>query len=148
MWGERGKRKKEVMFGNENYTYLGKEVNIKGKAQFEGTVRIDGHFEGEIDTEGMIIIGEHAIVKGTIRGGTVINGGRLEATVTATNKVQLLKSSVFIGDVYSPSFSMEEGVYFQGRCDMGAVPETAVDMTHSQIENGKPEGQPIESARL
>ena len=76
--------------------------------------------------------------------GTIINGGRIEATITATHKVQLLKSSVLIGDVHSPSFSMEEGVYFQGQCDMGVVPETTTEMNHSQIENGKPEDRGLE----
>ena len=141
MWGEKGKQKKAAILGNENYTYLGREVDIKGKARFEGTVRVDGHFEGEIDADDTLIIGENAIVKGSIRGGTIINSGRIEATITASQKVQLLKSSVLIGDVYSPSFSMEEGVYFQGRCDMGVGPERLTEVNHSQIENGKPEAQ-------
>jgi len=123
---------------------LGKEVNIRGKAKFEGTVRVDGRFEGEIITDGTLIIGEHAVVKGTIGGGTLISGGRIEATITATNKVQLLKSAVLIGDVHSPSLTMEEGVYFQARGEMGAVPETTVDGNLSQIENGRPENQRLE----
>lgn len=139
MWGEKGKQKKESAFGNEKYTYLGKEVDIKGHAKFEGTVRVDGRFEGEICTDDSLIIGEHAMVKGTIRSGTLINGGRVEAQVTATQKVQLLKSSVLIGDVYSPSFSMEEGVYFQGRCEMGPEPEKAIELNPSQVENGRTE---------
>jgi len=144
MWGEKGKQKKEATFENENYTYLGREVDIRGKAHFEGTVRVDGRFEGEINADDTLIIGEHAIVKGVIRGGTIINGGRIEASITATHKVELLKSSVLIGDVFSPSFSMEEGVYFQGRCDMGVVPATMPEMNHSQNENGKPEDRGLE----
>jgi cytoskeletal protein CcmA (bactofilin family) len=144
MWGEKGRQKKEAIFGNDNYTFLGREVDISGKAKFEGTVRVDGRFEGEIITDDTLIIGEQAVVKGSIRGGTIISGGRIEATITATNKVQLLKSAVLIGDVHSPSFSMEEGVYFRGRCDMGAVPKTTVDMNTPQIEYGRPEDQRLE----
>lgn len=144
MWGEKGRQKKEAIFGADNYTFLGKEVDIRGKAKFEGTVRVDGRFEGEIITDDTLIIGEHAVVKGTIRGGTIISGGRIEATITATNKVQLLKSAVVIGDVHSPSLTMEEGVYFQGRCEMGAVPETTVDGNFSQSKNGRPENQRLE----
>jgi cytoskeletal protein CcmA (bactofilin family) len=144
VWGKSGKQKNEALFGNENYTYLGKDVDIKGKAKFEGTVRIDGQFEGEIITNDTLIIGEEANIKGTIRGGTIINGGRVEATITATQKVQLLKSSVLIGDVHSPLFSTEEGVYFQGHCDMGVLPETKPQVNQSQIENGKPEDKSLE----
>ena len=141
MWGEKGKQKKETILAKDNYTYLGKEVDISGKAKFEGTVRLDGRFEGEIVTDDTLIIGEQASIKGAIRSGTVINGGRIEASITATNKVQLLKSSVLIGDVHSPLFSMEEGVYFQGRCDMGEPPESTKAEDQAQIENGKPEEQ-------
>ena len=37
----------------------------------------------------------------------------------ATEKVQLLKPGVLIGDVRTPSFTMEEGAHFHGLCDMG-----------------------------
>ena len=47
MWGEKGKQKKETIFEDDHYTFLGKGVDFKGKAQFEGTVRVDGCFEGE-----------------------------------------------------------------------------------------------------
>ena len=144
MWGEKAKQKKEALMGKDNYTYLGREVDIRGKAQFEGTVRVDGRFEGEIITEDTLIIGEHAVVKGTIRGGTIINGGRIEATITASDKVQLLKAAVLIGDVRTPSFFMEEGAYFHGRCDMGGTPDAAGYMSPSQIDNGRPENQCLE----
>lgn len=144
MWGKSGKQKNEALFGSENYTYLGKDVEIKGTAKFEGIVRIDGRFEGEIITNDTLIIGEEAIIKGSIRGGTVINSGRVEATITANQKVQLLKSSVLIGDVHSPLFSTEEGVYFQGHCDMGVLPETKTEVSQSEVENGKPEEKSLE----
>ena len=144
MWGEKGKQKKDASFGNENYTYLGTEVDIKGSAKFEGTVRVDGRFEGEIWTDDTLIVGEHAFIKGTIKGGSVINGGRIEANITATDKVQLLKSSVLIGDVQSPLFSMEEGVYFQGHCNMGDVPPTDKEKVSFPDKNGNSEEQPLE----
>ncbi|RMH37212.1 MAG: polymer-forming cytoskeletal protein [Nitrospirae bacterium] len=131
MWGEKGKPKKETIFEDEHYTFLGKGVDFKGRAQFEGTVRVDGHFEGEITTDDTLIIGEHAVIKGTITGGTIISGGRVEGNITATKKVQLLRPAVLIGDIHAPSFSMEEGVYFHGMCDMGGALQTADQETHS-----------------
>lgn len=127
MWGEKGKHKKETIFEDEHYTFLGKGVDFKGRAQFEGTVRVDGHFEGEITTDDTLIIGEHAVIKGTITGGTIISGGRVEGNITASKKVQLLKPAVLIGDIHAPSFSMEEGVYFHGMCDMGGAPQLSVE---------------------
>lgn len=141
MWGDKGKPKKETIFGSENYTFLGKGVDIRGKAKFEGTVRIDGYFEGELVTDDTLIVGEQGVIKGSIRSDSLVSSGRVEANIIAKSKVQLLKPAVLLGEVHSPSFTMEEGVYFQGVCDMGAAPPTTVDVKSSQIENGRPEEQ-------
>ena len=134
MWGEKDSKKKETIFDEEHYTFLGKGVDFKGKAQFDGTVRVDGHFEGEITTGDTLIIGEHAVIKGTITGGVIVSGGKVEGNITASKKVQLLKPAVLIGDVHSPSFSMEEGVLFQGKCDMGISPNLEIE-PEQELEN-------------
>lgn len=118
MWGDKS-QKKETIFDEEHYTFLGRGVEFKGKAQFDGTVRVDGNFEGEITSRDTLVIGEHAVIKGTITGGVIISGGKVEGNMIASKKVQLLKPAVVIGDVHAPSFAMEEGVLFNGMCDMG-----------------------------
>jgi len=138
MWGEKEKMKKEAGFGQEFYTFLGKGVDFKGKAQFEGTVRVDGNFEGEITIDDTLIIGETAIIKGTINGGTIVSSGRIEGVITANTKIQLLKPAVLIGDVHTPTFAMEEGVYFQGECDMGVAPNLDLDVDERIMGNGQP----------
>ncbi|NKB81048.1 MAG: polymer-forming cytoskeletal protein [Nitrospirales bacterium] len=130
MWGEEAK-KKETLFDGEHYTFLGKDVEFKGKAKFEGTVRIDGHFEGDITTNDTLIIGEHAVIKGTITGGVIISGGKIEGDLTASIKVQLLKPAIMVGNIRSPSLFLEEGVVFQGMCDMGLI----LNSEPNKIEN-------------
>jgi len=117
MWGNG--QKKTPMIEDENFTFLGRGVDFKGVVNFDGTVRIDGRLEGEIHTKGTLIIGEHAVIKGIVTAGTIVSGGKIQANITAIEKVQILKTGILIGDVRSPSFSMEEGARFQGMCDMG-----------------------------
>ena len=120
MWGDKDKkREREIIFEEDQYTFLGKGVDFKGKASFDGTVRIDGHFEGEITTGDTLIIGESAVIEGSITAGVIVSSGKVEGNIIASKKVQLLNRAVLIGDVRAPSFSMEEGVIFQGLCDMG-----------------------------
>lgn len=139
MWGDqKEKTKRESGLGQEYYTFLGKGVDFKGKAQFEGTVRVDGNFEGEITIDDTLIIGESALIKGTITGGTIVSSGRVEGTVTANKKIELLKPAILKGDVHTPTFSMEAGVYFQGMCDMGAAPHLSPDFEETALTNGKP----------
>ncbi|MGQ0696391.1 MAG: bactofilin family protein [Nitrospiraceae bacterium] len=104
---------------NENFTFLGKDVVFKGVVNFNGTIRIDGRVEGEIHTTGTLIVGEYAVIKGIISAGIVLTSGKINGTVTATEKIQLLKPGVLIGDIRTPAILIEEGSHFHGMCDMG-----------------------------
>lgn len=114
-------------FDDGNITLLAKGVELKGEIRVDGTVRIDGRLEGDIYTKGQVIVGEDGVVKGTITAGVLISSGRIKATVTASERVQLLKTALLMGDVHTPVFGMEDGAKFQGTSDMGvtAWPEEA-----------------------
>jgi len=104
-----------------NITLLAKGVELKGEITVEGTVRIDGRLEGEVHTKGEVIVGEDGVVQGSIYAGSLISSGRIKATVTATERIQLLKTAMLIGEVHSPVMSMEEGAKFQGVSNMGVT---------------------------
>lgn len=137
MWGtpaEQKDKKWESMFEEGAYTFLGKGVDFKGKAKFDTSVRIDGHFDGQIVSQDTLIIGEGGVVKGEITCETIICSGKIEGNIVASQKVQLLKPAVLIGGVRTPSFSVEEGVVFHGTCDMGV---SGLDDISSQSGEGE-----------
>ncbi len=105
-----------------NFTVLGKDVTFKGIVHFHSTVQLDSSIEGEIHAKGMLVVGENAVIRGKIVAETLVNRGKIHGNVTATSKVQLLKPAVLLGDVTTPSFSMEEGAFFKGSIDMGSNP--------------------------
>ena len=121
MWEQNTKRKDSAS-DSENITLLGKDIRVRGVLRFEGTLQIEGHFEGEIHTKDVLVVGEQAVIKGTINTGTLISSGKIKGTITAAEKVQLLKSAILVGEVHSPFFSMEVGAHIQGQIDMGASP--------------------------
>lgn len=104
-----------------NITLLAKGVELRGEIKVEGTVRIDGRLEGEVQTKGEVIVGEEGLVQGTIYAGSVISSGRIKATVTVTERIQLMKTAILIGEVHGPVLSMEDGAKFQGLSDMGVT---------------------------
>jgi cytoskeletal protein CcmA (bactofilin family) len=104
-----------------NITLLAKGVELRGEIKVEGTVRIDGRLEGEVQTKGEVIVGEEGLVQGTIFAGTLISSGRIKATVTVTERIQLMKTAILIGEVHGPVMSMEDGAKFQGLSDMGVT---------------------------
>lgn len=106
--------------GDENFTLLGKSVDFKGVVNFNGTVRIDGRVEGEIHITGTLIVGEHAVIKGIVSVGVLMNSGKINGVITATEKIQILKHGILVGDIRTPVIAIEEGSHFHGMCDMGA----------------------------
>lgn len=111
--------KKTGYIDDGNMTLLAKGVELKGEIKVDGTVRIDGRLEGDVHTKGEVIVGEDGVVKGAIHADSLISSGRIKATVTATGKVELLKTAILIGEVHCPIMLMEEGAKFQGVSDMG-----------------------------
>jgi cytoskeletal protein CcmA (bactofilin family) len=106
--------------GSDNITLLGKGVDFKGIVSFDGTVRIDGHVDGEIYITGTLIVGEHAVIEGIVSAGVLMNSGKINGTITAIEKIHILKPGVLVGDIRTPVIAIEEGSRFHGMCDMGA----------------------------
>ena len=119
MWAMR-ERNAEADELNENFTLLGRGVDFKGIVNFDGTVRVDGRVEGEIHTTGTLIVGEHAVIKGIVSAGVLMNSGKINGTITANEKIQILKPGILVGDIRTPLIAIEEGSHFHGMCDMGA----------------------------
>ncbi len=97
---------------------LGKGSEFDGKLSFEGTVRIDGTFSGEITTSDMLIVGESAKVNAEISCGTIVVHGEINGNIRATAAVELHKPARVKGDVSTPSLMIERGVVFEGRTKM------------------------------
>jgi cytoskeletal protein CcmA (bactofilin family) len=131
--------KKNGFIEDENITLLARGVVLKGEIRVDGTVRIDGRLEGDLRTTGTVVVGEDGVVTGSITTGTLINGGKIQATVTASEKVQLLKTGILMGEVHASTFSIEEGARFQGQSDMGISssveePRNLSDLPHNGHE--------------
>lgn len=97
---------------------LGKGSEFDGKLTFEGTVRIDGTFSGEITTSDTLIVGEGAKVNAEISCGTLIVHGEIAGNISASSSVELHKPARVKGDVTTPALVIERGVFFQGSSKM------------------------------
>lgn len=103
---------------NELNALLGKGSDFQGKLTFEGSVRIDGRFTGEILTDGHLIIGEGAQVQAEIHVGTVQIYGNVTGNVTANDGVELHAPASLRGNIASPALHIDKGVFFDGACQM------------------------------
>ncbi len=108
---------------------MGEDTEFSGTLSFEGTVRIDGKFEGEVITDDTLIIGQKGQVTADIRAGTVICEGQINGTIIATSRIDIHASSHVIGNIKTPSLSVEVGSTFDGQCDMSSDDKKVVSLS-------------------
>ena len=108
------------MAKDEINAFLGAGTNYHGKLNFQGAVRIDGNFRGEVESEGTLVVGREAVVEGQIRVGQLILSGKIKGEVTAKGKVVLHKTADLHGDINTPVLVVEEGAVLEGNLNMGS----------------------------
>jgi cytoskeletal protein CcmA (bactofilin family) len=111
---------------NDVHTILGPESTFEGKLVFEGTVRIDGNFKGQIKTDNILVIGQGARVEATMEVGSVVVNGEVIGDVTAKQLVEIHAPGKLRGNIVTPQLMIAKGVIFEGTCKMAdAVAERA-----------------------
>jgi cytoskeletal protein CcmA (bactofilin family) len=105
---------------------LGRGTHFEGKLHFDGRVRIDGSFQGQIQGEDVLVIGEGAVVRGTIEVATcIVTGGEVEADIRARDAIELYAPSKVTGALHAPAIFIDRGVVFDGSCKMAPLDEPA-----------------------
>ena len=116
--------------------FVGKGVEFKGTISYSGTVRIDGLLDGEIHTEGTLLVGEEAVLTAKVSAGTIVCMGKITGDVAAKEKIKLLAPAVLSGGVKTPMISIEDGVLFNGTLEMTqAVREMSRETSHRSVDD-------------
>jgi excisionase family DNA binding protein len=96
------------------------DASMQGTLCFKDPVnlRINGKFEGNLETRGNLTVGANALVMADISGDNVVVGGKIKGRVTAKERLTLLPSAVIEGDIYPAKLNIAEGAILEGRCSM------------------------------
>ena len=97
-------------------TIIGKGSEIKGNVKVNGFVRIDGDIDGNLETDGNVIIGENARLRGNLTAKSVIIGGIIKGNIHAAESVKVLSDAAVIGDILSKKVQVEASAIFHGHC--------------------------------
>ena len=100
-------------------TVFGPNCSIHGSVQSDGGIRIDGVFQGEIDTTGNVIVGESAKIIADIRASNVSVAGAVKGNIVG-NRVEILETGRVWGDLTVNSLLLNEGAYLRGQTMMHA----------------------------
>jgi cytoskeletal protein CcmA (bactofilin family) len=121
--------------GGDLNALLGRGSEFDGKLTFEGTVRIDGKFNGTIVTSDVLVVGEGAKVSAEITCGTIIIHGEVTGNVKARVAVEMHAPARVRGNVETPALMIERGVLFEGQAKMDGIEKAAPAV--------KPVGTPV-----
>ena len=110
--------KREYDNSGELNAFLDKGSEFEGKLVFQGSVRIDGKFKGDIISNDYLIVGETGIVEGTINVGNATISGTVNGKLQIKNKLELLSTGKIDGEIFTKILSISEGAQFNGNCTM------------------------------
>lgn len=115
------------------------DASMQGTLIFKDYVnlKINGRFEGVLNTKGNLMIGDQAIVNADITGDSIIIAGTVSGNISATKELKLISPARVVGDIRAPLLSIAEGATFDGNCRMLADTKGAdkmpSDMTPEEL---------------
>ena len=110
------------------------DASMQGSLTFRDPVnlRINGRFEGSLDTKGNLTVGPNSQVKANIVGENIIISGKVLGNVIASNSISLTQTAHLLGDICTPKLSVVDGAILQGKCQMEV--KSAAKMSPSTLQ--------------
>jgi cytoskeletal protein CcmA (bactofilin family) len=97
---------------------LDKGCSFEGKLTFDGTVQINGDYAGEIYSDGTLVVGTEARLNAKVYVDTLIVYGKIEGAIEAKSRIEMHVPAAVTADLKTKNLSIEDGVIFQGSCQM------------------------------
>ena len=97
---------------------LTSEVEIKGSLKFSGELTFDGKLEGDVQTDGILNLGDSAVINGNINVQSVVVRGKITGNITAKEKIEIKAKTELFGDIRASKLVIEEGVTFVGKTEV------------------------------
>jgi|GEM_PF-274878 len=98
--------------------FLGRDTEFEGKLKFQGSIRIDGYFKGEISGDGTLVVGEGGVLECNVHAACVVIRGEIRGNVIADQRIEAFTPGKIFGNLTSPTLVIDEGVVFEGTCAM------------------------------
>lgn len=106
----------------ETYSSIGsqcplitEDVELKGELAFTGELEFNGRFEGTLDSDGAITVGDRAIIKGNINAASAVVSGKIQGNIITTGKVHVRANAIIHGDIQATVIEIEEGASVNGK---------------------------------
>lgn len=96
-------------------THIGKSIVIKGDVSGSGDVYWDGELEGSVELlDGCLTVGPEGRIRADLQARNMVVQGRVDGNLYGIERVELKKSAVLAGDIYTPRITIEDGALLEG----------------------------------
>jgi cytoskeletal protein CcmA (bactofilin family) len=126
---------------------LSSDVEIKGSIKFQKELLIDGKVEGEINSEGVLTIGENADIRGEIKTKSITVFGKVHGNITVSERCELKSKCVLQGDLKASRLIIEEGATFIGKSEVSSGTSVAKPAARPEIVRHEESAKPAFAAR-
>jgi cytoskeletal protein CcmA (bactofilin family) len=97
---------------------LSSDVEIKGSIKFQKELLIDGKVEGDINSDGVLTVGENAEIRGDVKTKSITVYGKVHGNITVAERCELKSKCVLQGDLKAARLVIEEGATFIGKSEV------------------------------
>ena len=105
---------------NQEYpTILGPDANFKGEMNFEKGLKLQGRFEGKMNTPGRLHIAKEARMQADVDCGALIVEGDVKGNLSANDRIELKSTARYEGDLRASKLTVDEGAIFNGHVSVG-----------------------------
>src|SRR5437773_4428765 len=119
---------------------LSSDVEIKGSIKFQKELLIDGKVEGEINSDGVLTIGENADIRGEIKTKSITVYGKVHGNITVAERCELKSKCTLQGDLKAARLIIEEGATFIGKSEVtsGTIPAKSTSSRPEVVRHDEP----------
>lgn len=118
-------------------TLLGKGSIVEGGFKSEESARIDGIINGNVEINGLFVLGVDGKVYGDINAEAALIGGEVYGNIHAINKLEATETARIIGNIHTNLLVIDEHAIFQGNCDMNQEVADVKKAPAKAVKSGK-----------
>jgi len=130
----------KIMAEHSGKDILSSDVEIKGSIKFQKELLIDGKVEGEINSDGVLTIGENADIRSEIKTKSITVYGKVHGNITVAERCELKSKCTLQGDLKAARLVIEEGATFIGKSEVtsGTIPAKSTSTRPEVVRHDEP----------
>jgi len=130
----------KIMAEHSGKDVLSSDVEIKGSIKFQKELLIDGKVEGEINSDGVLTIGENADIRGEIKTKSITVFGKVHGNITVAERCELKSKCTLQGDLKAARLVIEDGATFIGKSEVtsGTIPAKSTSGRPEVVRHDEP----------